>query len=309
MKRVIIFTILILSSIFLLENHTQPQTQGKPSSSYSRPRYVQGEILVKYRFHVSASTIRSFHDRLGASTIRAFRYTGIQHVKLPPAMSVETALEVYRGNPDVVYAEPNYIRYLNATTPNDSLFSRLWGLNNTGQSVNGTSGTAGADVDGPEAWDVTQGSNTVVIAVMDTGVDYNHPDLAGNIWSNPGEVAGNTLDDDNNGYVDDIRGWDFVDDDNDPVDVQGHGTHVSGTIAAVGNNAIGVTGVCWQAKIMPLRTFDAFGGGATSARIIAAIGYAVNKGAKVINASFGGPDYSQAEYDALSSANSGIGSS
>jgi subtilisin family serine protease len=159
-------------------------------------------------------------------------------------------------------------------------------------------------VDGPEAWDVTQGSSTVVIAVMDTGVDYNHPDLAGNIWSNPGEVAGNTLDDDNNGYVDDIRGWDFVDDDNDPVDVQGHGTHVSGTIAAVGNNGIGVTGVCWQAKIMPLRTFDAFSGGATSARIIAAIGYAVNKGAKVINASFGGPDYSQAEYDALSSANS-----
>ena len=219
-------------------------------------------------------------------------------------MTVETALELYRRNPDVAYVEPNYIRYLNATTPNDPLFSRLWGLNNTGQSVSGTSGTAGADVDGPEAWDVTQGSSTVVIAVIDTGVDYNHPDLAGNIWSNPGEVAGNRIDDDNNGYADDIRGWDFVDNDNEPMDVQGHGTHVSGTIAAMGNNSIGVTGVCWQAKIMPLRIFDAFGGSATSARIIAAVGYAVNKGAKIINASFGGPDYSQAEYDALSSANS-----
>ena len=105
-------------------------------------------------------------------------------------MSVETALEVYRGNPDVVYAEPNYIRYLNATTPNDPLFSRLWGLNNTGQSVNGISGTAGADMDGPEAWDVTQGSNTVVIAVIDTGVDYNHPDLSGNIWVKSGRSCG-----------------------------------------------------------------------------------------------------------------------
>jgi len=304
MKRVTISTILILSSILLIENHARPQEQGKPSSSPSRPRYVQGEILVKYKSQVSASAIGSFHDRLGASTIRTLRDIGIRHVKLPPAMSVETALEFYRGNPDVVYAEPNYIRYLNATTPNDPLFSRLWGLNNNGQSVYGTSGTAGADVDGPEAWDVTQGSNTVIIAVIDTGVDYNHPDLAGNIWSNPGEVAGNSLDDDHNGYVDDIRGWDFVDNDNEPMDVYGHGTHVSGTTAAVGNNSIGVAGVCWQAKIMPLRVFDAFGGSATSARIIAAVGYAVNRGAKVINASFGGPDYSQAEYDALSSANS-----
>ncbi|MGD0627393.1 MAG: hypothetical protein ABSB32_22165, partial [Thermodesulfobacteriota bacterium] len=144
MKRVIIFTVLILSSVFLLENQTQPQAQGKLSSAPSRPRYVQGEILVKYKFDVSASAIRSFHARLGTSTIRAFRDTGIQHVKLPPRMTVETALELYRRNPDVAYVEPNYIRYLNATTPNDPLFSRLWGLNNTGQSVSGTSGTAGA---------------------------------------------------------------------------------------------------------------------------------------------------------------------
>jgi len=192
---------------------------------------------------------------------------------------------------------------LKATTPNDPFFSNLWGLHNTGQSVNGTSGTAGADMDGPEAWDVAQGSNTFVIAVIDTGVDYNHPDLSGNIWANPGEVAGNGLDDDQNGYVDDLRGWDFVDDDNDPMDVVGHGTHVAGTIAAVGNNNIGVTGVCWQAKIMPVRALDAFGAG-TDADIIAAIGYAVTKGAKVINASFGGPDYSQAQYDALANANS-----
>jgi len=303
MKRVFIFTILILSSVFLFENHIHPRAQGKTSLSHSRPRYVQGEILVKYKSHVSASTIRSFQDRLGASTIRAFRDIGIRQVKLPPRMSVETALEYYRGNPDVAYAEPNYIRYLKATTPNDPFFSNLWGLHNTGQSVNGTSGTAGADMDGPEAWDVAQGSNTFVIAVIDTGVDYNHPDLSGNIWANPGEVAGNGLDDDQNGYVDDLRGWDFVDDDNDPMDVVGHGTHVAGTIAAVGNNNIGVTGVCWQAKIMPVRALDAFGAG-TDADIIAAIGYAVTKGAKVINASFGGPDYSQAQYDALSNANS-----
>ena len=253
MKRVIIFALLILSSVFLFENHTNPRAPGKTSLSHSRPRYVQGEILVKYKSHVSASIIRSFQDRLGASTIRAFRDIGIQHVKLPPRMSVETALEYYRGNPDVAYAEPNYIRYGNATTPNDPLFSNLWGLHNTGQSVNGTSGTADADMDGQEAWDLSTGSNTVIIAVIDSGVDYNHPDLSGNIWVNSGEIAGNGVDDDGNGYVDDVRGWDFVDDDNNQIDVVGHGTHVSGTIAAVGNNHIGISGVCWQAKIMPLR--------------------------------------------------------
>ena len=303
MKRVIIFTILVLSSVFLAEDRIHPQARGKMSLSQSRPRFVPGEILVKYKPHVSAPTIRSFQDRLGASTIRAFRDIGVQHVKLPPRMSVESALEYYRGNPDVAYAEPNYIRYSRATTPDDPSFPNLWGLHNTGQTINGRSGTAGADIRGPEAWDFAQGSNTFVIAVIDTGVDYNHPDLAGNIWANPGEVAGNRLDDDDNGYVDDIRGWDFVDGDNDPVDVHGHGTHVSGTIAAVGNNNLGVTGVCWRAKIMPLRAMDAFGSG-TDANIIAAIGYAVNNGARVINASFGAPDYDQAMYDALANANS-----
>jgi subtilisin family serine protease len=293
---------LILSAIFLFENPINPRAQGKMSLSHSRPRYVQGEILVKYKSHVSASTIRSHQDRVGASTIRAHRHIGVRHVKLHPFMSVETALEHYRKNPDVAYAEPNYIRYLRATTPNDPFFSNLWGLHNTGQSVNGTFGTSGADIHGPEAWDVARGSNTFVIAVIDTGVDYNHPDLSGNIWVNPGEVVGNGLDDDHNSHVDDIRGWDFVDDDNDPMDVHGHGTHVSGTIAAVGNNNIGVTGVCWQAKIMPVRALDAFGSG-TDANIIAAIGYAVSMGAKVINASFGGPDYAQGLYDAVANAN------
>ena len=218
-------------------------------------------------------------------------------------MSVETALEYYRGNPDVVYAEPNYIRYLKATTPNDPFFSNLWGLHNTGQNVNGVSGTAGADMDGPEAWDVAQGSNTFVIAVIDTGVDYNHPDLSGNIWANPGEVAGNGLDDDQNGYVDDLRGWDFVDDDNDPMDVAGHGTHVSGTIAAVGNNNIGVTGVCWQAKIMPVRALDAFGRKCDADH---------HRGDWVCRQQWGqghkrqlrGPGLQPGEYDAIANANS-----
>ena len=303
MKAVIIFTIFILSSVFLFENHTNPQTQGESSLSHARPKSVEGEILVKYKSHIAPSTIRTLEERLGASTRRSFKNIGVNQVKLPASMSMETALEFYKSSPDIEYAEPNYIRWSNATTPNDPSFSNLWGLHNTGQTVNGVSGTAAADMDAPEAWDLSTGSNTIVIAVIDSGVDYNHPDLAGNMWVNPGETAGNGIDDDGNGYVDDGNGWDFVDDDNNSMDVVGHGTHVSGTIAAVGNNHTGISGVCWQAKIMPVRALNAFGFG-TDADIVAAIGYAVNNGAKVINASFGGPDYGRAMHDAIANANS-----
>ena len=144
----------------------------------------------------------------------------------------------------MAYVEPDYILYTDATSPNDTQFGQLWGLNNTGQS----GGTLDADIDAPEAWDITTGSSNVVIAVIDTGVDYNHSDLAVNMWVNPGEVAGDGLDNDGNGFIDDIYGIDTVNDDSDPIDGNAHGTHVSGTIAAAGNNGLGVVGVNWQAR-------------------------------------------------------------
>ncbi|WP_170863959.1 S8 family serine peptidase, partial [Microcystis aeruginosa] len=171
------------------------------------------------------------------------------------------------------------------------------GLHNTGQS----GGTPDADIDAPEAWDIQTGNPNLVIGVIDTGVDYNHQDLVGNIWTNPGEIANDGIDNDGNGYVDDIRGWDFAYNDNNPSDVQGHGTHVSGTIAGKGNNGVGVTGVAWNAKIMPLKFLNDQGSGYTSDAILA-INYATDKGVKLTNNSWGGGGFSQGLYNAINAA-------
>lgn len=198
-------------------------------------------------------------------------------------------------NPYVEYAEKNYIVRAAETIPNDTHFSKLWGLRNTGQS----GGTVDADIDASNAWDIHKGSMGVVVAIIDTGVDYNHPDLQANIWTNPGETGGgketNGIDDDGNGYVDDWRGWDFqaaYPGDNDPMDGNGldgayHGTHVAGTVGAKGNNGQGVVGVCWNVKLMALRFLDWTGEG-TTANAIRAIDYATYNGAHLSNNSYGG---------------------
>jgi hypothetical protein len=173
-------------------------------------------------------------------------------------------------------------------------------MHNTGQDA----GTADADVDAPEAWDLTTGSSSVVVGVIDSGVDYTHPDLAANMWRNPGEVAGDRRDNDGNGYVDDVYGYDFRYNDSNPMDDNGHGTHVAGTIAAVGNNARGVAGVSWNSKIMALKFLGADGSGDT-AGAIRALDYARNMKVKygvnvrLTNNSWGGGGYSQALQDAI----------
>ena len=205
----------------------------------------------------------------------------------------------------VQWVERNRYVSLNATTPDDPLFAQDWGLDNTGQTVQGVTGTADADIDAPEAWDQTTGSSSVVVAVVDTGVDYTHPDLAANIWTNPGETGGgkesNGVDDDGNGYVDDWHGWNFGLDTNDPMDAAGHGTHVAGTIGAAGDNGTGVTGVNWNVQIMPLRVADA-NGNLSDAAVAAAFAYAGHMGAKVVNASLGGSYTSSAELAAINGA-------
>jgi len=181
---------------------------------------------------------------------------------------------------------------------NDTYFSVEWGLHNTGQSA----GTVDADIDAPEAWDITRGDGSVIVGVIDTGVDYNHPDLAGAIFTNSRETDGDGIDNDANGYIDDTRGWDFANNDNNPMDDNGHGTHVAGTIAATGNNGTGVAGVV-NAKILPLKFLDALGSGSISAAI-AAINYAtkLNQSGiniRVTNNSWGAGGGSTALYDAI----------
>ena len=189
-----------------------------------------------------------------------------------------------------------------AALPNDPSFRQLWGMNNTAQ----TGGVVDADIDAAEAWDVTTGSRSVVVAVVDTGIDYRHPDLASNMWRNPGEVAGDQIDNDGNGFVDDVYGWDFANNDADPFDDEGHGTHVAGTIGAVGNNGIGVAGVAWQVSLMGLKFLGADGSGTTSAAI-AALNYATRMrtsfGINVVatNNSWGGGGASTALRSAITS--------
>ena len=295
MKKLVI---LILLVICFLADHI---LAIEPDSS-ELPSYAPGELLVKHKRSVSAAATQYYRTQLDINALRTFRVTGVQHVKLPKGMTVEAGLEIYQDDPDVEYVEPNYYRHTCAI-PNDTDFDLLWGLHNTGQYVHGTSGTPDADIDAPEAWEITTGSSDIVIAVVDTGVDYSHPDLSGNMWSNTGEIPDNESDDDGNGYVDDVRGWDFFSNDKDPMDLHGHGTHVTGIAAAEGDNAIGITGVCWTARIMPLRFLDADGYGTVADEILA-IDYAIANGAHIINASFGSDTYSQSEYNAISRANS-----
>jgi subtilisin family serine protease len=205
-------------------------------------------------------------------------------VKLPPGVAIEDALAHYRANPDVEYAEPDHILRANLF-PNDPFFSdrTLWAPHNVGLS----GGRSDADIDAPEAWNLRSRAENIIVAVVDTGVRYTHEDLAVNMWRNVGETP-NGLDDDGNGYADDLHGVSFVDGTGDPMDDNGHGTHVAGTIAAEGHNGRGVVGVAWRAQIMALKFLDGVGEGYTSDAVIA-IDYARANGASVVNASFAGP--------------------
>src|SRR5262249_2959696 len=142
------------------------------------------------------------------------RVPGLARLQLDAGASVSTALAALHQRSDVLYAEPDYVVTTSATTPTDSRFGDLWGLHNTGQTVNGQTGASGDDINAPGAWDFTTGSSSVKVAVIDTGVAIDHPDLAANIWTNPGEIPGNGIDDDHNGFVDDVHGWNFVDGNN-----------------------------------------------------------------------------------------------
>ena len=232
---------------------------------------------------------------MSASVKVVFRSIGAELWKVE-GITVENAISLLESDPNVRYAEPNYIGYLDDVFPNDPRFTELWGIHNTGQ----TGGTPDADIDAPEAWDLETGGE-VLIGVIDTGVDWHHEDLADNIYTNPGEIPANGIDDDGNGFIDDVHGWDFINNDNDPFDDHYHGTHVAGTIAGVGDNGIGVAGVCWSAKIMPIKWISSSGQGTNSAAI-QSVEYATMMGVKVTNNSWRFFEYSQALRDAIEAA-------
>ncbi|MDH3604898.1 MAG: S8 family serine peptidase, partial [Candidatus Tectomicrobia bacterium] len=257
-------------------------------------------IIVKFKKNLSSQTKKQLFNNVGITRSKTSRRTGLSVLELTKKSKLtQKMLDALRKSGMVEYAEPDYKLHINVA-PNDPRLSELWGLHNTGQS----GGTHDADIDTHEAWDIGTGDSNIVVGVIDTGVDYTHADLASNLWVNPGEIPGNRMDDDGNGYVDDIYGIDCVNNDSDPFDDHHHGTHVAGTIGAVGNNAIGVVGVNWQVKIMVLKFLGADGSGWTSDAIecleyanMMKTNYGINL--KLTNNSWGGFGFSQALYETI----------
>jgi len=227
-----------------------------------RQPHVEGELLVRFRASsaLEAADTEALHARMGAKVVRRFRHQpGVELLRLPEGRSMPEALAAYRALPEVEVAEPN-LRFYAARFPDDVRFGELWGMHNRRQA----GGRADADINAPEAWDLTTGSDTVVVGLLDSGLDTTHIDIMENLWVNPGEIPGNGRDDDNNGYVDDLNGIDALTHSGKVLDESGHGTHVAGTIAARGNNSVGLAGVSWRAKLVTCRFLDANGVGTTA---------------------------------------------
>jgi subtilisin family serine protease len=258
-----------------------------PGVAAAAPASVPGEVVVGFEHGATGSERAAARRDAGVTTERGSRLDGVQLVKVASGESTEDAIARLERDPNVKFAQPNRWRTAAATVPDDPLFGQLWGLNT---------------IQAPQAWDVFKGVDTLV-AVVDEGIEYDHPDLAANIWINPGESNGIPgADDDGNGIVDDIHGADFAPDgpslpDGDPRDIGGHGTHVAGTIAARGNNGLGVTGVNWQARLMAVRVLSPSGG--SDLAIAEGFDYAADEGARVVNASLGGPGSSPVMHDAM----------
>ena len=242
---------------------------------------------------LSSETINTL-QRLGVRVTKTYNHVGISSAVV--FSDVGQAIENLWNSGLVEYVEPDYIVKATAV-PNDPFFSNLWGLHNTND----------VDIDAPGFWNTRKTAMTSIVGVIDTGIDYNHEDLNTSMWINPGEIASDGIDNDNNGYIDDIYGINTVNGTSDPLDDAGHGTHVAGTIGARGNNNKGITGVSWRTRLMAIKFLDSSGSGATSGAI-EAINYAIamkianNYGKMILNNSWGGAGYSQALYDAIKSA-------
>jgi thermitase len=269
----------------------------------AEPEAVPGEFLVKLKPSVAKSANKQNISLLLDSPVKSFiRGRNMVIVKRPLVETRKTALKTLAAKSSVIYAEPNFIYRINKT-PDDPMLDQLWGLKNVGaMDSGGIPGVAGMDVGAEQAWEIQTGNKGVLVAVIDTGILYTHPDLADNVWVNEAEQNGQAgVDDDQNGYIDDIHGYDFYNNDGDPLDDHGHGSHCSGTIGAKGNDGKGIVGVAWDVKIMGVK-FLAGDGSGTLEGAVQAIDYATKNGAKIQSNSWGGGGYSRALEESIENA-------
>ena len=261
-----------------------------------------GELIVRFAPGADARDRAQIRARAGVDLDSRLPVRGLdlQLVEAEPGQSASVAKRALEQTDGVVYAEPNFYRRA-FLRPTDPSFGLQWDFENTGQ----LGGVPGADVNAVSAWDITTGSAATVVAVVDSGVFLGHPDLAGSGWTNPGETGAgretNRVDDDADGLVDDSRGWDWVGADPDPTDLNGHGTHVAGTVGARGENGLGIAGTSWRTRLMPLRVLNSNGTG-TVADVIRGYRYAAAHGARIVNISLGASSSSLAERDAIGAA-------
>ncbi|GAA5130798.1 S8 family serine peptidase [Thalassotalea piscium] len=263
----------------------------KEGTSALQRRSARSLVLAKIT-DLNSDEIDDAYRNISQGRMANYKLSGI---------SAKEALKKLNNHPAVLYAEPDYIVKANVM-PNDARFDELWGMHNTGQ----TGGTADADIDAPEAWEISTGSSNVVVGVIDSGVDHTHPDLIDNAWVNTGEIPGDGIDNDGNGYIDDMHGINAITNVGDPMDDNGHGTHVAGTIGGTGNNAEGVVGVNHDVSIVGCKFLDAEGSGATS-NALKCMDYMVslkNNGVnvRVLNNSWGGGGSSQSMIDAINAS-------
>ena len=310
-----------LSSVPARIANVSSSAVAEVAAKYGDAEVIPGEMIVKLNPGMENGLMGDFASEYGAKMVEKFdmpqsmfkSFDGdLIRIKLPAGISYQEAVAAMKDDARVAYAEPNLVYTLedvqqgqdqqgqqpprDPSSPND-LDEKLWGLNNTGQ----TGGTAGAHVSAKDAWKIQTGNgsdNGPLIAVIDTGIDYNHPDLKANIWTNPGEIAGDGIDNDNNGVIDDVHGYNAFADNGDPMDGHSHGTHCSGTIAGVGNNGQGVTGVMQDANLMAVKIFSDSGRTSVDA-IVRGIAYSAKMGADITSNSWGGGGRSEAIYDAF----------
>lgn len=280
---------------------------GNVGNAGAGASFNSNSLIVSFAEGVSPQQQAQILASQGLEVVKRFEFINAVQVQTSPGTAIIEKTGQLNQMPEILYAEPDYLNEFSRLS-NDPQLSQQWHYDNQGQ----TGGTVDADIDLPEAWDSFTGSATTVIAVLDSGIDYNHPDLRPNLWTNPGEIPGDGIDNDGNGYIDDIFGIDTADNDSDNFDTNGHGTHVAGTTGAVGNNGTGVSGVNWNSKILAVKVgLDS--GGIPNSAVIEALDYiAMMKtqfGVNIVvsNNSYGGGPPSQAVQDAIqASVDAGI---